>query len=258
MLQEQSFFGDIDKVNTAIERLQSFQPPEGYYLAFSGGKDSVAIKALADLAKVKYTAHYSKTYIDPPELVHFIREHHKDVQVDIPPVPFLDLLSKKGYPCRRSRWCCAEYKERFGSGSTIVTGIRWAESSRRAKRRMVEFCYRDTTKKYVNPIIDWTDKDVWAFIKSYKIPYCSLYDKGRKRIGCLFCPMASNKERKRDVVDYPKFKDMFVRAFDKLIQNKLAAGNTNYTRWKTGQELFDYWLSAKHLPYNKDQLPLFP
>lgn len=36
------------KVETAIERIKTFEPPEGYFLAFSGGKDSVVIKALAD------------------------------------------------------------------------------------------------------------------------------------------------------------------------------------------------------------------
>lgn len=49
----------MDKVETAIKRLQTFEPPEGYYLCFSGGKDSVAIKALADMAGVKYDAHYN-------------------------------------------------------------------------------------------------------------------------------------------------------------------------------------------------------
>ena len=47
-----------DKVQVAIERLKTFEPPEGYYLVFSGGKDSVVIKALADMAGVKYDAHY--------------------------------------------------------------------------------------------------------------------------------------------------------------------------------------------------------
>ena len=54
-----------DKVDKAILRLQTYEPPEGYWLAFSGGKDSVVIKALADMAGVKYEAHYSVTGIDP-------------------------------------------------------------------------------------------------------------------------------------------------------------------------------------------------
>ena len=58
----------------AIDRLQTFEPPEGYYLAFSGGKDSQTIYHLAQEAGVKFDAHYNVTGIDPPELVYFIRE----------------------------------------------------------------------------------------------------------------------------------------------------------------------------------------
>lgn len=73
-----------DKVETAIKRLQTFEPPEGYYLAFSGGKDSVVIKALADMAGVKYDARYNLTSVDPPELVRFIKDEHPDVVIEVP------------------------------------------------------------------------------------------------------------------------------------------------------------------------------
>ena len=46
-----------------------------------------------------------------------------------------------------------------------------------------------------NPIIDWTREDVWYFLNEVvKVEHCELYDKGWQRIGCLFCPMASQKE----------------------------------------------------------------
>ena len=78
MIHQMNMYGK-DKVQIAIERLQTFEPPEGYYLAFSGGKDSVAVKALADMAKVKYDAHYAVTSVDPPELIHFVKKEHPDV-----------------------------------------------------------------------------------------------------------------------------------------------------------------------------------
>ena len=53
MLGQLNMYG-MDRVETAIERLRAYEPPEGYWLAFSGGKDSVVIKALADMAGVKY------------------------------------------------------------------------------------------------------------------------------------------------------------------------------------------------------------
>ncbi len=84
MLVEKTLFGETDKVKIAIDRLQSFEPDDGYYLAFSGGKDSVCIKALADMARVKYDAHYNLTTVDPPELVQFIKRIHPDVIVEKP------------------------------------------------------------------------------------------------------------------------------------------------------------------------------
>lgn len=52
MLHQMNIYGK-DRVQQAIERLQTFEPEEGYYLAFSGGKDSVTVKALMDMAGVK-------------------------------------------------------------------------------------------------------------------------------------------------------------------------------------------------------------
>lgn len=37
---EETLFGTQDKVDTAIQRLRTFEPAEGYFVAFSGGKDS--------------------------------------------------------------------------------------------------------------------------------------------------------------------------------------------------------------------------
>lgn len=72
------------KLDIAIQRLKSFEPPEGYFLAFSGGKDSQCIYHLAKMAGVKFEAHYHVTSVDPPELIYFIREHYPDVIFDIP------------------------------------------------------------------------------------------------------------------------------------------------------------------------------
>ena len=61
MLVEETLFGRRDKVQIAIDRLRTFEPPEGYYLAFSGGKDSQAVYHLCREAGVKFDAHYSLT-----------------------------------------------------------------------------------------------------------------------------------------------------------------------------------------------------
>ena len=116
-------FNGKDKVDKAIMRLQTYEPPEGYYLCFSGGKDSVVIKALADMAGVKYDAHYSITTVDPPELIYFIKKYHKDVEFDYPRdkdgnrITMWNLIPRKQMPpTRLARYCCEHLKE-HGGGS---------------------------------------------------------------------------------------------------------------------------------------------
>lgn len=83
MIGQLNIYGE-DKVETAIKRIKMFEPEEGYYLSFSGGKDSVTVKALIDMANVKYDAHYNVTSVDPPELVQFIKREHPDVIFEYP------------------------------------------------------------------------------------------------------------------------------------------------------------------------------
>ena len=241
MLVEETLFGTVDKVAESIQMLKDFEPPEGYYLAFSGGKDSICIKALADMAGVQYDAHYNVTTIDPPELVYFIRDYHSDVAFDLPDESFLKRLTVKGFPLRQKRWCCAEYKERGGAGRTVMTGIRRAESAKRAKRKAVEFCYKDVTKKYINPIIGWSDDEVWEFIRGRELPYCKLYDEGFKRIGCMMCPYAPKAQRMMEATRNPGYVKNYIKAFEKLH----ATGRESMGRWASGREMFEWWLTGE-------------
>lgn len=131
-----------EKVNKSIERLKAFEPEEGYYLAFSGGKDSVTCKALLDMAGCKYDATYRVTSVDPPELVRFIKEKHPDVIREVPrdrngkPITMWNLIPKHMTPPTRIiRYCCSSLKEPGGDGRMTVTGVRWAESSNRRQNQ---------------------------------------------------------------------------------------------------------------------------
>lgn len=262
-----------DKVETAIGRLRTFEPPEGYYLAFSGGKDSVVVKALADMAGVRYDAHYSVTSVDPPELVYFIRENHPDVTFEYPRgkdgqrVTMWDLIPRKKMPPTRiARYCCEVLKEHGGEGRFTVTGVRWAESSRRRNGRaglelsdgtktgkrkledpdnpgnakMARFC--PTKGKHIlNPIIDWDDGDVWEFIRKYEIPYCKLYDQGHTRLGCIGCPVASSQAE--ELERYPKYRQAYLRAFGKMLEERDKAGLD--TGWETAEDVMEWWTGGK-------------
>ena len=59
MLRQIDLMGNtLDKVQTAIDRLRAFEPNEGYYLAFSGGKDSVVIITKLDIFKFNISLYF--------------------------------------------------------------------------------------------------------------------------------------------------------------------------------------------------------
>jgi len=257
-LIEKDLFGHTtNKIKIAIMRLKQFEPSEGYYLAFSGGKDSIVIKKLADLANVKYDAHYNNTTIDPPELIYFMKKHYPDVKFDNPEESLLKRLVREGFPTRLARWCCKLYKERGGEDRWVITGIRWEESTRRKSRRMVEACYKNKNKKFMNVIIDWTSEDVWEFIDKYKISYCKLYDDGWKRIGCLMCPFASTKQRKIHAQKYPKYTKAFIRAFSRLYNERKKKQLHSVSMWRDGEEMFWWWLTNSPSRKQTDQMAMF-
>lgn len=295
-----------NKVKKSIERLKAFEPPEGYYLAFSGGKDSVVCKALLDAAGVKYDATYRVTSVDPPELVRFIKEKHPDVRREVPrysdkckneklcgkPINMWNLISEKQKypPTRWKRFCCEYLKEGGGYGRVTVTGVRWAESKTREEnqgmavihkmpskdelaenieyrinnagsivlvndndqsRRLVEQCYK-RHKTTVNPIIDWTDEEVWEFIRANSIPYCSLYDEGFSRLGCIGCPLAQQKHREKEFLRWPKYKEAYLLAFDKMLSARrdtrpFKIGGMDYPN-ATPEDVFNWWMEYDVLP----------
>lgn len=127
-----------DKVQEAINRFKAFEPEDGYYLAFSGGKDSQCIYHLAQMAGVKFDAHYRVTSVDPPELVRFIKRQYPDVAIDFPRykdgkvITMWNLIPKELMPpTRLMRYCCEKLKESGGEGRLTVTGVRHAESTNR-------------------------------------------------------------------------------------------------------------------------------
>ncbi len=277
---------EYSKVENSIRWLKSFEPTEGYFLAFSGGKDSVVLKALADMAGVKYDAHYSVTSVDHPELVRFIKKYHPDVSMDIPredpddptspPITMWNLIPRKKVPPTRIiRYCCEYLKEAAGEGRITLTGVRWAESVRRKKnrhlvhigsasrhivlnndneesRQEVENCYR-LRKTVINPIIDWTDEDVWDFIHEHNIPYCELYDKGYKRLGCIGCPM--NTAAAAELETHPKYKQAYLHAFARMIEARNEAGLKCFADWSTPEKVMEWWL-GKSAGYDENQMTI--
>lgn len=261
----------MNKIDTAIQTIQKAESlalkyqDYGFHLAFSGGKDSQVIYELCKMAGVKFRPVMQVTTLDPPELMKFVRKNYPDVFMERPEINFYKLIvKKKMLPLRQSRYCCQYLKEQSGAGTVTIIGIRRAESNRRAMRNELEtsdrkysntldqfnidnknqvLCIKGKDKILLSPIINWTNLDVWGFIRGNKLEYCELYDKGYHRIGCMFCPIASAKSKQRDRINYPGVERLIKKAINELVVNNGYGDDLNYDI----DEIFNWWISNKNI-----------
>lgn len=233
-----------------------YAPEEGFYVGFSGGKDSQALYHMMQLCNVPMHVYFSPTSIDPPENIRFIRTNYPEVEfIKIHESIFNVFKNKmRALPSMRIRWCCGHFKEQGGEGKVVCTGVRKSESVRRSKRNEIEVsghkfsghmdefeqwqekrirkklknlnqdqfadakesevrCINGKDKILLNPIIEWSEEDVWEFLnKVVEVPHCELYDQGWTRIGCICCPMASVKATTRDEQRWPHVKEKWIKA----------------------------------------------
>ena len=274
----------IKRLQTASEMsLQAYGLP--LIITDSGGKDSSVLVDLAIKAKIPIEIQHSHTTADAPETVYFVREKFKrleadgyKVQINKPrykgePTSMWSLIPLKLMPpTRLVRYCCDVLKEQGGKERMIATGVRWAESISRStnrgiyetigtkrgnyiilandnddRRQLFENC-KLKAKRVVNPIIDWTDTDVWEYIRSENIPHNPLYDCGWERVGCIGCPMAGRKGRLFEFAQYPKYENQYRLAFARLVEARKARGKDDSgTAWETAESMFNWWMEDKNL-----------
>lgn len=256
----------IDLLRKSEKMAIRLDPENGFYLAFSGGKDSQALYHIALMAGVKFKAHMNLTSIDPPEVIRFVKKQYPDVELIKPKMSIYDMALKKHIlPTMRLRWCCAEFKEMSGAGKVTLIGIRKEESARRSKREEVSTnikgkrteetfdqwsehqekmvtCVGGKDKILVSPIIHWTEQDVWEFLNDVvKVPHCKLYDEGYTRIGCILCPMSNRKSKLRDIERFPHAKRRWIQTIEKLKN----AGYIN-KNFDDAEFAFEWWISGKN------------
>lgn len=213
LLPEELFYKEIDAKDFIRDYLNNTA------VSISGGKDSLVVLDLSVRAGIKKII-FGNTTLTYPGTLEYIDQLEKyyDFKVDraTPERAFLDLVKNLGYPSRRLRWCCEVYK--FGPLTHyvlknkikyLITGIRAEESVKRKK-------YEKISKNplipavQINPILEWTEKDIWNYIKHYELPYHPLYDIGYDRLGCWLCPFQNEG-------DFKRLKDNFPNLYETLI-----------------------------------------
>jgi len=166
-------------------------------VAWTGGKDSTVVlyiwKAVLDHHGIGPVRGINlDTGCKFPEILAFrdriTAEWGVDLHVARPDVP-LD-----GYPLAEDKVaCCRDLKilplnaAIASLGVThLLTGIRRDEHPDRASRERVER-RDDPAYSMINPILEWTETDIWAFHDRFDVPHCELYDRGYRSLGCKPC-----------------------------------------------------------------------
>lgn len=262
-------FGCRDMVKISIDRLQTHEciaknmSDEGYWVGISGGKDSSVIYDLVKKSGVKATFHHSLTTVDAPETVRHIIRSYPDVIIHRPKVAMLNKIRtvRTAPPSRNGRrWCCRDYKEHFGTGHMVITGVRAAESTRRSGYKVIEQCMRVKTKRFLHCIIDWTDEMVWEYIKINNLPINPLYltPFNFNRVGCVLCPLAlpGVEEQSR------KFHPKIVTGWEKAIKawfERFGDECCDMSGINTAEEYWQWWLTGQSgtLPNDSQEVLIF-
>lgn len=259
-----------DKIKHSIELIRKGEKialsmnPDGYFVGFSGGKDSQVLLELVKMARVQYKAYYSVTTNDPPENVYFIRNNYPDVIFLHPKDNFFKLVEKKGLPTMMKRYCCDILKERAGIGNVCLVGVRREESAKRAKYKDIDVisrrkehqlrtkkitieeieehehkCIKGNDKLIIRPILEWTEKDIWQFINENNLPKNPCYNEFG-RVGCMFCPFSTKKQIDYYCNKHPGYKRNILKAMDIFMSR---CKKEKY--WDNSEEYFEWWKSKK-------------
>lgn len=217
-------------------------------VSFSGGKDSLVALDLANRVGVR-RAVFCDTTMEFDETIAYVAEVSKfyDINIDIvrAPCDFFQLLERICSPSRRQRWCCDvlkfgplaswAYKNRVNK---FITGLRSDESRTRLDYGEVD---RNPIMRVgqINPILRWTNQDVWNYIELYRLPVNPLYEKF-SRVGCWCCPFKSASDWKVIEKDYPEKLRTLNEALEQLA-DRLGIKNKNQFVHERG---WTYWIHS--------------
>lgn len=272
----------------AIERIQKFSKiaeAMGFeiVLGFSGGKDSQVVYDLCKRSGITFKACFHHCF-ESQTTLKFIKENYPEIEwrrnVNMGFIENI-MVNHGGFlPTVTMAYCCADYKHNPKNVDPCsIVGVRRAESVRRRNRTSFEIKNKTLLKKnkhlidsyfeercqstgtaniiQLKPIVDWSDNEVWDYIKRYELPVNPEY-KIRDRVGCIVCPKASFTSNFISLLKYPKLIDAFIQArekgtleFDWLItpENKDCSNDKCYYICR--------WLNHSFMPFTKKQEALY-
>lgn len=247
-MQQLNLITGKTKEDIAIDFIREHEPDEGYFLGFSGGKDSQVLYHLTKDAGVKFKAYYAATGIDPPELVRFIKNNYPEIEWVRPQTSFWARIKTNGYPTKLARWCCDYLKKDPTKHIKLnhrLMGLRAEESFARAKRGQISKLKKQIMYK---PIFFWKEWEVWDYIEKKHLSYCSLYDEGFGRIGCVCCPFlcSENQSRINKAKErWPKFFKTFEHAMTELYDSRDWYRMKAQGRAMTSSEYINNWYHGR-------------
>lgn len=216
----------------------------------SGGKDSAIVDWLLQLSGIKYHSYHTNTTLDPPGTIPHIKKHYPHTEILKPNETFYQLIRRKGLPTRLNRYCCEHLKEYGSIAKLVFEGVRSAESKNRKGRDYIQCDNRkwQDGAQHIYPIYDWTDIDVWDYIKMKGIILAPHYEEAKKmgltRLGCVGCPLVKTSIRQKEFELYPKILINITKAIEQ--------GMKENPQWKlsvaTGGDAelaIQWWLSGK-------------
>ncbi|NJE85817.1 4Fe-4S dicluster domain-containing protein [Thermococcus sp. CX2] len=181
-------------------------------VAFSGGKDSLAVLGLAleEFGDEGFTVFFNNTGIEFPETLEYVEELRKELEpkgikfvVADAGDAFWRALHVFSPPGRDYRWCCKvtklgpitmAIKENYPKGILMFVGQRKYESIKRFKQPRVWKNPWVPNETGASPIFHWRALEVWLYIFSRGLKYNPLYEERLDRIGCFLCPSSSLAE----------------------------------------------------------------
>lgn len=191
---------------------QQIRKCEAVYIGFSGGKDSVVLLDLCHrVLPLSVPVVFSDTDMELPDTYKVWEE----VKVRYPDRPFLKVRAETsalenwqrfGPPSQALRWCCSVHKStpavlalkaRLGSPSVRIlafVGVRGEESLRRSEYEDIGDGFKNQNQVNAMPILNWSAHELFLYIFENDLVLNQAYRNGLPRVGCLLCPMSSDRQ----------------------------------------------------------------